>query len=185
MNLMTVKRANGKSVSYDPRRLQGVSVYRDVDRSFSVGDRNRFAAPYREKHSANRELGTIKEMMSNGMLSIRLDSGRTAEFSMRKHLHLDDGYAVTSHSSQGVTADRVLVNVDTRQAHEKLLNNRFAYVFLSRARYDAMIYTDNAQAIGLELSREVSKRAAIEHHQDQTQRRQIADQRSHDFSLSL
>ncbi|MGH9352848.1 MAG: hypothetical protein ACRD2G_11920 [Terriglobia bacterium] len=93
------------------------------------------------------------------------------EFSTRRHPHFDYGYPVTSHSSQGITADRALVNVDTRQAHEKLLNSRFAYVSISRARYEAKIYTDNAQAIGIELSREVSKRAAMEHAPEQNQRR--------------
>jgi conjugative relaxase-like TrwC/TraI family protein len=186
-NLITVKRANGKTVSYDPRRLQGVTVYQEVERSFSAGDRIQFTAPYRDQRIANRELGTIKELLSDGMLSIQLDSGRTVEFSMRKHPHIDYGYAVTSHSSQGVTADRVLVNVDTRQSHEKLLNSRFAYVSISRARYEAKVYTDNAQAIGVELSREVSKRAAIEYHQEhvQTQRKQPAHQQSHDFGLTL
>lgn len=186
-NLVTVKRVNGKTLSYDPRRLQGVTVYQEAERSFSVGDRVQFTAPYRAKRIANRELGTLKEIRSNGMLSIQLDSGRTVEFSMRKHPHLDYGYAVTSHSSQGVTADRVLVNVDTRHAHEKLLSSRFAYVSISRARYEAKIYTDNAQAIGAELSREISKHAAIEHHQEQveTQRNQPAHQQSNDFGLSL
>jgi hypothetical protein len=32
------------------------------------------------------------------------------------HPHLDHGYAVTSHSSQGQTADRVLIHVDTELA---------------------------------------------------------------------
>lgn len=40
---------------------------------------------------------------------------------MRKHPLLDYGYMVTSHSNQDFTADRVLVNVDTRQARENLL----------------------------------------------------------------
>jgi conjugative relaxase-like TrwC/TraI family protein len=194
-NLVTVKRSNGKTVSYDPRRLQGVTVYQEVERSFSAGDRIQFTAPHRDKRIANRELGTITEIRPNGMLSIQLDSGRTVEFSMRNHPHLDYGYAVTSHSSQGITADRVLVNIDTRQAHEKLLNSRFAYVSVSRARYEAKIYTDNAHAIGPELSREVSKRTAIEHHsedglsqnerQSQTQRKNPAHQQSHDFGYSL
>ncbi|HEV2497962.1 MAG TPA: hypothetical protein VGY31_00080 [Terriglobia bacterium] len=52
---------------------------------------------------------------------MQLDSGRTVEFSMRKHPLLDYGYMVTSHSNQDFTADRVLVNVDTRQARENLL----------------------------------------------------------------
>jgi conjugative relaxase-like TrwC/TraI family protein len=186
-NLVTVEKANGKTVSYDPRRLQGVTVYQEAERGFSVGDRIQFTAPYRDKRIANRELGTIHEIRRNGILSIQLDSGRTVEFSMHKHPHLDYGYAVTSHSSQGITADRVLVNVDTRQAHEKLLNSRFAYVSISRARHEAVIYTDNAQAIGIELSREVSKRAALEHKPEQSQTRhtQCAFKQSQDYGLSL
>ena len=57
-----------------------------------------------------------------------MDSGRDVQFNIREHPHLDYGYAVTSHSSQGVTADRVLVHVDTEQAHEQLINSRLAYV---------------------------------------------------------
>jgi ATP-dependent exoDNAse (exonuclease V) alpha subunit len=44
---------------------------------------------------------------------LKTDSGRTVELDLHKHLHLDHGYAVTSHSSQGQTADRVLIHVDT------------------------------------------------------------------------
>jgi hypothetical protein len=71
-------------------------------------------------------------------------------------------YAVTSHSSQGATADRVLVYVDTEQAHDQLVNSRLAYVSISRGRYDAQIYTCNAEQFGQELSRDVSKRSALE-----------------------
>jgi hypothetical protein len=42
--------------------------------------------------------------------------------------------------SQGQTADRVLIHVDTDKS-ELLVNNRFAYVSVSRAQYDARIYT--------------------------------------------
>jgi len=41
-------------------------------------------------------------------------------------------FAVTSHSSQGATADRVLVHVDTEQAHDQLINSRLACVSVSR-----------------------------------------------------
>ena len=73
-----------------------------------------------------------------------MDSGRDVQLNVREHPHLDYGYAVTSHSSQGVTADRVLVHVDTEQAHEQLINSRLAYVSVSRGRYDAPIYTSDA-----------------------------------------
>ncbi len=66
------------------------------------------------------------------------------ELNPHKHPHLDHGYAMTSHSSQGQTADRVLIHVDTELGAKDLLNSRMAYVSVSRGRYDAQIYTNNA-----------------------------------------
>jgi hypothetical protein len=44
---------------------------------------------------------------------------------------------VTSHSSQGQTADRVLIHADTQLGAKDLLNNRMAYVAVSHGAYDA------------------------------------------------
>ena len=114
-NRVTVAREDGERLSYDPRRLQGVTLYREAERAFSEGDRVQFTAPNRERHIANRELGTVEKIDEGGNLQIRLDSGRAVGFNIRDNPHLDHGYAVTSHSSQGQTADRVLVHVDTEQ----------------------------------------------------------------------
>jgi ATP-dependent exoDNAse (exonuclease V) alpha subunit len=65
-----------------------------------------------------------------------MDGGRQLHLDPQMHPHLDHGYAVTSHSSQGRTADRVLINVDTELAAKDLLNNRMAYFAVSRAAYD-------------------------------------------------
>ena len=69
---------------------------------------------------------------------------------------------MTSHSSQGQTADRVLIHVDTELGAKDLLNSRMAYVSVSRGRYDAQIYTNNASTLGQELSRDVSHSHAIQ-----------------------
>jgi len=98
-------------------------------------------------------------------LRLKTDSGRTVELDPRKHLHLDHGYAMTSHSSQGQTADRVLIHVDTELGAKELLNSRMAYVSVSRGRSDAQIYTDNASTLGQELSRDVSHSPAIQQEQ--------------------
>ena len=142
-NHVTIERENGQRLSYDPRRLQGVTLYREAEREFSEGDRIQFTAPNRDQHVANRELGTIEKIDDVGNLRIRLDSGRAIAFNIRENRHLDYGYAVTSHSSQGQTADRVLIHVDTEQGGEKLVNRRLAYVAVSRGRYDAQIYTND------------------------------------------
>jgi ATP-dependent exoDNAse (exonuclease V) alpha subunit len=132
-----------------------------VEHEFSKGDRIQFTAPSKELKVANRELGTIERVSSEGDLSVRLDSGREVRFNIREHPHLDHGYAVTSHSSQGQTAERVLIHVDTGKS-ELLVNNRFAYVSVSRAQYDAQIYTNDGSKLSNSLSRESSQRTAAE-----------------------
>jgi hypothetical protein len=161
-NLLTDKRDSGEEVSYDPRRLHGVTLYRETGRAFSGGDRVQFTAPNRDHHIANRELGTIEKIDGSGNLQLRLDLGRTLAFNIRDNPHLDYGYAVTSHSSQGQTADRVLVHVDTEQRGEKLSNRRLAYVAVSRGRYDAQSYTNDKINLSETLSRDVSHQSAMD-----------------------
>lgn len=107
-------------------------------RSLSVGDRVQFTAPANELKIANRELGTIESIEEDGRLHLKMDGGRM---------------------------DRVLIHVDTGLGAKDLLNSRMAYVSVSRGRYDAQIYTNNAQTLGQELSRDVSHSPAIQQEQ--------------------
>jgi len=161
-NRLTVELQDGTQRTYDPRRQQGVSVFREEMRSFSAGDRIQLTAPANNLRVANRELGTIERIEEDGRLRLKMDGGRAVELDPRKHPHLDQGYAMTSHSSQGQTADRVLIHVDTELGAKDLLNSRMAYVSVSRGRYDAQIYTNNAATLGQELSRDVSHSPAIQ-----------------------
>ncbi len=147
-------------VTYDPRRQQGVSVYREETRSFSVGDRIQFTAPAQDLKVANRELGTIASIGQDGRIGLKMDGGREVQLDPRAHPHLDHGYAVTSHSSQGQTADRVLIHVDTELAAKDLLNSRMAYVSVSRGAHDAQIFTDDREKLPAALGHEVSQPSA-------------------------
>jgi ATP-dependent exoDNAse (exonuclease V) alpha subunit len=160
-NQLTVEKANGELATYDPRRLTGVSVYREIERKFSVGDRIQFTAPDKSLDVANRELATIETVHPDGRLSVRIDNNRQIEFKPSEHRHFDHGYAVTSHSSQGLTADRVLVHADT-SVHPDLLNSRFAYVSISRASHNATLFTDDMAKLGPQLGADVSKTSALE-----------------------
>jgi conjugative relaxase-like TrwC/TraI family protein len=187
-NRLTVHTTGGEVVTYDPRRLQGVAVYRETDRTFAKGDRLQVTAPDRERHIANRELGTLEHIDASGELRLRLDSGRRVTFSLDDHPHLDYGYAVTSHSSQGQTADRVIVHVDTAAAGKQLVNRRLAYVAVSRGRYDAQIYTNDKAQLGKALSRETSHRSAMELGQVQeasTQKLEPSATRRQDVQLTI
>jgi len=160
-NLLTIQKTTGDQVSYDPKRLLGVSVYREAEREFSVGDRIQFTAPDKQLVIANRELATVERIDSNGNIALRLEDGRTVQFNAVDHPHFDHGYAVTSYGSQGLTADRVLINIDT-SANPQLINSRFAYVSVSRAGIDAQIFTDDSSGLGQKLEHHVAKTSAVD-----------------------
>ena len=160
-NVLTVKKTTGELANYDPRRLTGVSVYRESAHAFSAGDRIQFTAPDKSLGVANRDLAVIESFGPDGQITARLDNNRRIEFNATEHRHFDHGYAVTSHSSQGLTAERVLVNADTG-VHPDLLNSRFGYVSISRASHEATLFTDDLAKLNPKLSVDVSKTSAIE-----------------------
>jgi conjugative relaxase-like TrwC/TraI family protein len=161
-NLVTVRKPGGERVSYDPSRLRGINAYREIEREFAIGDRIQLTAPNRELGVANRDLGTLQQIDPDGKMTVRMDGDKekSVTFDPWEMRHFDHGYAVTSHSSQGLTSERVLVNMDT-DVHPELISGRFAYVSVSRASHDAQIYTNNAATLGENLSRDVSKASAV------------------------
>jgi conjugative relaxase-like TrwC/TraI family protein len=160
-NTLTVELANGSTVTYDPRRLRGVHVYRETEREFTASDRIQMTSTNKELGVANRDLGTITEI-KDGTVRVRMDgkNERTITFDPSAFRQFDHGYAVTSHSAQGLTAGRVLAHFDTDSAHS-LINTRLAYVAISRASDDARVYTNNAETLGQRLATDISKTAAV------------------------
>jgi hypothetical protein len=98
-------------------------------------------------------------------------------------------------SCQGQTADRVLIHADTELGAKDLLNNRMAYVAVSRGAYDAQIFTNDREKLGAALGHDVSHSSAHapemkpEQKQEQaiTPQREIApkQEQGEDFGLGL
>jgi conjugative relaxase-like TrwC/TraI family protein len=189
-NTITVRFEGGRELSYDPRRLQGVSVYAEAERQFAEGDRIQFRASMEKEGSGrkqivNGELGTIRKI-DGDRFQIETESGKKVAVDVTKFRHLDHGYAVTSHSSQGQTVDHVIVNADTRE-NVALLNRRMAYVALSRAREEGMIFTDSKERLTEAFARGYDKTMALESLAESgkhTEQRQERWQET-GFSLSL
>jgi conjugative relaxase-like TrwC/TraI family protein len=173
-NLLTVQKEDGATITYNPARLYGVNVYHEMEREFAVGDRLGFTAPTKELGVANRDLGTVQKIDKDGQLTVKMDNGRSVSFDANHMRHFDHGYAVTSHSSQGLTAECVIVNLDSH-IHPDLINQRFAYVAVSRGSHDAHIFTDNAASLIGELLHDVAKSSAL----------QVGQQFATDASASL
>jgi conjugative relaxase-like TrwC/TraI family protein len=163
-NLLAIEKSTGELVNYDPRRLVGVNVYREAAQEFSAGDRIQFTAPDKSLGVANRDLAVIDSIAPDGRISARLDNNRKVDFNPIEHRHFDHGYAVTSHSAQGLTAERVLVNADVA-VHPDLLNSRFGYVAISRASHELSLFTNDMIRLGSQLRSDTSKTSALEFHQ--------------------
>ena len=167
-NILTVSQADGQSVTYDPTRLRGVSVYREAAIEIARGDRIQFTRANKELRVSNRDLATVERVDANQITVTMGDKEkgpqRTVSFDPNQDRHFDHGYAVTSHSAQGLTVERVLVNIDT-DGPRSLINQRLAYVSISRASDDARIYTNDAASLGERLATDVSKTAAVDFQQ--------------------
>ena len=93
--------------------------------------------------------------------TLRMDDGREISAAREWLRHIDHGYASTSHSSQGATVDRVIVNVDTTRSAQ-LVNRKQFYVSISRARHAVSIYTDDRERLRQTVSRNREKSTALE-----------------------
>jgi ATP-dependent exoDNAse (exonuclease V) alpha subunit len=98
-------------------------------------------------------------------------------------------YAVTSHSSQAQTADRVLINVDTELGAKDLLNNRMAYVAVSRRAHDAQLFTNSREGLGAALGHDVSHQSAhvpeLKPAQAIEPKMDIQPERSHGYGMGI
>ena len=160
-NMLTVKTGDGRRVEYNPVRLFGVEVFREEQRVLAQGDRIQFRAPDRALGVANGDFATIKTIDARRAV-LCLDNGKELSLAWDRLRHIDHGYASTSHSAQGATVDRVIVDIDTRLSPE-LVNRKQFYVSISRARKAVAIYTNDRSQLPRALNRSREKSMAIEH----------------------
>jgi hypothetical protein len=73
---------------------------------------------------------------------LRLSNGATVS---RNFGHLDYGYVVTSHASQGKSVERVLI-AQSAESLRASSREQF-YVSVSRGRQQALVFTDDKQAL--------------------------------------
>ena len=84
----------------------------------------------------------------------------------------------------------MLVHVDTELGAKDLLNNRMAYVAVSRGAHDAQLFTNDREKLPAALGHEVSRASAHtpQHTQEQSiqpPQREIAPKQEHSYGLGL
>jgi ATP-dependent exoDNAse (exonuclease V) alpha subunit len=75
--------------------------------------------------------------------------------------HVDYGYTVTSFSTQGSAVDRVIVNDDSMRSSPLVIREQL-YVSIWLGRIDARVYTNDAEALRLAVTRDPKKEVALD-----------------------
>ncbi len=119
-------------------------VYRPIPLALARGDRVRITAGGKTKDGkhrlANGAILTVEGFTKRGDLIV--DHGWVID---RDFGHLTHGYVTTSHASQGDTVDKVFVAISSESL--PATNQRTAYVALTRGKEQAVIFTDDREAL--------------------------------------
>jgi len=156
-NRLTVRGPDGVVLRFSPAQTTQLSVYKPERTELAVGDQIKITRNDKDRDLANGDRLTVKEIREREI--IVEGGGRRITLDAAQAMYAALAYASTVHSAQGLTSDKVLINLETRS----LTTARDVYyVAVSRARYEAEIFTDDGKRLPAAVSREADKTAALE-----------------------
>jgi hypothetical protein len=159
-DLITLEAADGRSIAWKPARASKVEVYRLERRNVGPGDLLRWT---RNDDRRARYNGGIVEVLSvdHKTKSARVVLNGVAQtLDFRRERHWEHAYASTIHAAQGRTADRVILHLDSKNAH--LIGHESWYVGISRARRDVRIFTDSVQHLPAYVRSSLQQESALD-----------------------
>lgn len=143
-----VNLAGGKTLDLGKAAFFDVAARRDID--LAAGDKILLRANDKKAGLVNSDVCTVKSIGSDGR--IEMAEGKTLPASYRQFTH---GYVVTSHKSQGRTADHVVVAAAR-------LDSKAAYVACSRGRQSCTVFTPEKESLFAGLPRSADRQAALD-----------------------
>ncbi|BAY66759.1 mobilization protein TraI-like protein (plasmid) [Calothrix brevissima NIES-22] len=132
---LILKATDGKQLEVDTGFSK--AVYQRQSIEIAKSDRLRWTKNDRQLGRRNGQEFVVKAIDLHKAQIEYLDSGLTESVNLQQAQHLDYAIVSTTYSSQGKTADRVLIAADQTIGQESF------YVAVSRARYDLKLYTED------------------------------------------
>ncbi|SAL07121.1 ATPase AAA [Caballeronia calidae] len=156
-NRLSVRGPDGAVLKFSPAQITQLSVYKPERTELAVGDQIKMTRNDKDLDLANGDRFTVKEIREKAIIAE--GNGRRITLDAEHAMYAALAYASTVHSAQGLTSDKVLINLETRSLTTA---KDVYYVAVSRARYVAEIFTDDAKRLPAAVSREADKTAALE-----------------------
>lgn len=112
-------------------------------RNFVAGDRIIFTANDNQVNVKNGTMAQI-ERIEGDTIKARTDAGKTVSWDMKKYDSVDHAYAVTNYKAQGMTVQKSVVDMNTTGNPQ---SRNALYVDISRAKQEAVVFTDDKQKL--------------------------------------
>jgi conjugative relaxase-like TrwC/TraI family protein len=157
-NRLLLEAEDGRRFEVDPSKHTHLSVYEKTSSELAPGDWARITRNDPALDVSNGDRVRVIDVKQN-RIELENDRGRRIRLDGRRPVHLEHAYATTVHSAQGLTTDRMMVDLDTRSLPT---GKDLYYVAISRARYEATIYTNSRSELPAAISREPIKTAALD-----------------------
>ena len=157
-NRLVLAGEGGARLEINPRHHAQLSVYEKTRSELAPGDWARVTRNSPALDVSNGDRVRVLDITSE-RIALEDEKGRRIELDGRHPLHLEHAYATTVHSAQGLSTDRMMVDLDTRSL---TTGKDLYYVAISRARHEATVYTNSRKELPSAISREPVKTAALD-----------------------
>lgn len=136
-NTITVTKDEQRiNIDLSKAHAQAIQTFAIKEKAFGVGDKIVFTKNNRNLKFRNGESAVIQAIHGN---IIKVQKGnKELAFDASKYPYIDHGYVITAHKSQGQTTRKVIAFTNAQMTNL----NRF-YVQITRAKRDALIYTNS------------------------------------------
>lgn len=173
---------SGEKVEWKPEQASKIRVYNQDQTKVAPGDtiisreNQRFESVKGEQvQIVNGQKGEVKGQTQDGTIIAEFKDakGETKEvlIGAQDGAKIEHGYSGTVHAAQGATAKEMIGAIESKS---ELNNANQAYVALSRAKDDAVVYTDDPEKLAEKWQGYNFQKNAHEHAQD-------ADKGQHDY----
>ena len=150
-NQVTVAAPDGSAITFDPSRCVDKTTYAVQEIAIAPGEQLRWTRNDTERGVRNGQMVTIAAIDSKGTATLKDASGNEMTVELTGQQYLDYALVSTTYSSQGKTADQVLVAVDSTISKEGL------YVAVSRAKLKLSLYTASKEKLFKQAERSSAK----------------------------
>lgn len=155
-NKLTVRAQNGAPIQFSPLNTK-LSVYRTVREELAAGDLVKITHNDAALDVSNGDRFRVKSISPT---SVTLDNGsREITLPADRPIHVDHAYTTTTHSSQSLTQNRTILDLDTKS---QTTQKSTWYVGISRSRFDTHVYTDSRENLPNAIKRDAAKSAALD-----------------------